>query len=169
MNYQPQPGRLRTVVYAQTRAGEQPFPVTIDLRPYVANEPSTTVFLEAGPAGVARAPVAQPETEASFPFSCCRQFWSGFLLLWSFGMSVTAFVFFIFIVTDSISNDYYSTSLSWSMAVVCVVLYSIVMVLRLIQAIAGCGYTEIQEKLAASVSLFLPGLKYHVFRTNQNF
>lgn len=84
-------------------------------------------------------------------------------------MATTAFVFYIFVLTDTIWNDHFSTTLSHISCIVGVVMFGVVILTRLFQGcLAGSG-SNVTEKFAAAASIVCPGLKYHVCRTNPNF
>lgn len=102
-------------------------------------------------------------------FTCGIQFLSGFLLLWSFGMATTAFVFYMFVITDTVWNDYFSTTLSRISCYVGSFVFGVVVLIRLTQGCLTGSGSNIAERFAGAASIICPGLKYHVARLNPKF
>jgi hypothetical protein len=102
-------------------------------------------------------------------FTCCIQFLSGFLLFCSFGMATTAFVFYMFVITDTVWNDYFSTTLSRISCYVGSFVFGVVVLIRLTQGCLTGSGSNIAERFAGAASIICPGLKYHVARLNPKF
>lgn len=114
-------------------------------------------------------PINEDALSPKKEFTCGLQTLSGILLFCSFGMSTAGFVFYMFVITDSIWNDYFSTNLSHISILVGTVVYTISVLIRLFQGcLAGSG-SNIAEKFAAAASIVCPGLKYHVCRKNEQY
>lgn len=84
-------------------------------------------------------------------------------------MCVGAFVFYMFVVTDSLWNDTYATSLSRVAGILGVVLFTLTLVLRICQSCLAGQEATVSEKFAATASMACPSLKYHIFRLNNKF
>jgi hypothetical protein len=84
-------------------------------------------------------------------------------------MSTAAFVFYMFMVTDSIWNDHFSTNLSRISCCLASILFGIVVFVRMFQGCLAGSKANISERFSAASSLICPGLKYHVARKNPNY
>lgn len=101
-------------------------------------------------------------------FNCCLKALSVIITVFSFLVAITAFIFFVIVVSSSIHNNKCDSKIGWTITYIAIILYCSSVYLK-IKGFIKDQYQSVWHKLVESGSVLCPSVKYHLFRLSGKF
>lgn len=162
--------RLQTVLYVRSNKSEQPFPVIVNVEQAEPRQIGESLEVVPKPADYS-GPAADVFSvwAGTDEYPCGLRIYSWVLILLSFGLLIPSFVIFLEIASDRLWYDTFDTRVSEIGCYVLAGLFLINIIIRLTQSCESGRESTPAERISASLSLFTPGMKYHIARSNPNY